>query len=326
MNVEIIASELLHALRGRRSQVQLSRRLGYTSNVVYAWESGRKFPTTATFFRLLERTGNPVYDVLSDFFPKMPAALTDVDFSNNAAIALLLNTLIGDESARTLADRMGISRHTVGRWLRGEAQPRLPQLLHAIDATTNRLLDFIACMVDPAALPSLQQQWTRLQHSRSVLIDNPWVQTVLLATELSDYLATEHHEDLWMATRLNVREDEVHQAITQLSESSLLHYDGHHWTAGAAQTIDTPHDDDGVRQLKSFWLHQVRSRFDAEADGLYSHNVFAVAEADLATLRDLHIEYFNKVRDVVARSAEQERVVLLQLNLVPLDTGKTTLW
>ena len=38
LDFEQIARELLVALRGKRSQTAWSRRLGYKSNVAYAWE------------------------------------------------------------------------------------------------------------------------------------------------------------------------------------------------------------------------------------------------------------------------------------------------
>jgi hypothetical protein len=52
-----IARELMVALRGRRSQVAWSRRLGYRSNVAYAWESGRRSPTGAEMLRAAGRGG-----------------------------------------------------------------------------------------------------------------------------------------------------------------------------------------------------------------------------------------------------------------------------
>ena len=47
LDFERLSRELLVALRGQRSQVQWSRRLGYRSNVAYAWESGRRWPNAA---------------------------------------------------------------------------------------------------------------------------------------------------------------------------------------------------------------------------------------------------------------------------------------
>lgn len=50
-------SELLRAVRGKRSQRLLSKRLGYASNVLYRWETGRAWPAAEDFFRLLDALG-----------------------------------------------------------------------------------------------------------------------------------------------------------------------------------------------------------------------------------------------------------------------------
>jgi len=54
---EVMAAELLRALRGRRSQVAFSRRLGYRSNVAHTWETGKRWPTAAVTLRAARRVG-----------------------------------------------------------------------------------------------------------------------------------------------------------------------------------------------------------------------------------------------------------------------------
>jgi transcriptional regulator with XRE-family HTH domain len=66
------ARDLVRALRGRRSQRALSRRLGYTTNVIYTWEAGRRWPTAAEALRLAERTGVELRAALTRFFPNPP--------------------------------------------------------------------------------------------------------------------------------------------------------------------------------------------------------------------------------------------------------------
>ena len=58
MDFERIGSELIRALRGKRSQKSLSRRLGYTTNVLYSWEKGRSSPTATQFLEMAERCGH----------------------------------------------------------------------------------------------------------------------------------------------------------------------------------------------------------------------------------------------------------------------------
>ncbi|HCH63405.1 MAG TPA: hypothetical protein DFR83_11410, partial [Deltaproteobacteria bacterium] len=74
-----VASEFLVALRGKRSQTAWSRRLGYRSNVAYAWESGRRWPTAAETFRACGRAHIDVEASLVRFYGTRPAWLDTVD-------------------------------------------------------------------------------------------------------------------------------------------------------------------------------------------------------------------------------------------------------
>ena len=64
---ELVARQVLRAIRGRRSQVAFSRRLGYRGNAVADWEAGRRFPTAARFLEACERAGIDVAGALYAF-------------------------------------------------------------------------------------------------------------------------------------------------------------------------------------------------------------------------------------------------------------------
>ena len=49
--MEVVARQLIRAIRGHRSQEAFSRRLGYSSNPVADWEAGRRYPTAAETLR-----------------------------------------------------------------------------------------------------------------------------------------------------------------------------------------------------------------------------------------------------------------------------------
>ena len=69
MNYVQVARELMRSLRGARSQVALSRRLGYRTNAAYSWEAGRDFPTAARFFEVAARVGTDVGAALDRLSP-----------------------------------------------------------------------------------------------------------------------------------------------------------------------------------------------------------------------------------------------------------------
>ena len=52
-----LTREFLRAVRGERSQVAFSRRVGFTSNVAAEWESGRRVPSAATALAVCARAG-----------------------------------------------------------------------------------------------------------------------------------------------------------------------------------------------------------------------------------------------------------------------------
>jgi hypothetical protein len=52
---------------------------------------------------------------------------------------------------------------------------------------------------------------------------------------------------------------------------------------------------------------------------LHSYNLFSVSHADFARIRELHVEYYERVRRIVADSNVADRVVLLNQQLIPLD-------
>src|SRR6185295_9463840 len=71
LDFEHLGSDFIRALRGSRSQAALSRRLGFRTNVLYAWESGRRWPTAELrfpdFLRLFEGASLRVLDFVALF-------------------------------------------------------------------------------------------------------------------------------------------------------------------------------------------------------------------------------------------------------------------
>src|SRR5262245_51317701 len=128
-----IASQLIRAFRGRRSQAQLSRRLGYASNVVFDWEARRRFPTAANALRAARRTGIDVRAALERFLPGHGFP-HQVDPASPRGVVLLLESVRGTQQLAALAQATGASRFAIGRWLSGRTEPRLPDFLALIDA------------------------------------------------------------------------------------------------------------------------------------------------------------------------------------------------
>src|SRR5690348_7757071 len=145
---DLVARQLLRAIRGRRSQVAFARRLGYRGNPLADWEAGRRFPTVQRALRACSASGIDVRAAFARFHPQAPP-----DPSSVKSMAEWLERLRGKTSVAALATRTGYSRHQLGRWLSAQAEPRLPQLLRVLEAITGRISDLIAELVPIEQVP-----------------------------------------------------------------------------------------------------------------------------------------------------------------------------
>lgn len=321
LDYEQMSAELLRALRGTRSQVAFSRRLGYRANVSYTWESGRHWPTASTFLRAAGRVGINVDGGLRRFFRIVPPWLDGCDIGTPAGVEQLLGELRGSTPVVALAERVGHSRFAVSRWLRGEAEPRLPDLLRLIEATSARVLDFVALFADPAALRSTRAAWSRVQAARSLFLREPWAQVVLLALELEEVRTAVADVPAVLAERLGLELADVVRCLDALVSTGQVVRRGDRWLAGDVQAVDTRTVPELGRFLKEFWAKEAIRRIGRGDDGLFSYTVFTVSDVDYERLRDLHLKHFQSVRAIVAASEPAERLVFANLHLAPLTRG-----
>jgi transcriptional regulator with XRE-family HTH domain len=319
MNYAHLASELLRTLRGKRSQGAFSRRLGFKSNIAYAWESGRRFPTGAGMFRAALRSGVDVQAGLATFFRTPPSWLHETELSEPAGVVRLLDELRAGARVSELARRTGMSRFALARWFNGVTEPRLPDFLALVEATSLRLLDFLAALTDPRELPSVAEDWRRLDAQRRLAYELPWSQAVLLALELQSYRALARHRRGWIAARLGISEQEELQSLQALEATGQIRLRARRWVPVNVATVDTRRDAAAGRQLKRWWARVGLERLDADGAGQFSYNVFTVSEADLARLQELHFNHYQEMRRIIASSQDCERVVLTNLQLIPLD-------
>jgi len=321
MDYDTIAGELVRALRGRRSQTGFSRRLGYRSNVVYRWESGRAWPTAAVFFRAALRVGVDLEVGLRDFYRALPVAVGDADLTTPAGVAILLNDLRGSSPIGELARRTGRSRFAVSRWLKGEAEPRLPELLLLVETMSLRLLDFLAVFVDPAQLPSVASEWATLQGARESAYSAPWSHAVLRVLELEEYRALQRHVPGFIAHRIGIPEEEETRCLELLARTRQIRKVRRKWVVDEARMVDTRADPERSLQVRLWWTRTAVERIERHAEHTLSYNLFSVSRADYERIKELYRSFFAQMRAIIADSAPNERVVLFSSLMVPLEAA-----
>ena len=328
-DMKAFASEFLRALRGKRSQVTLSRRLGYKSNVAYRWEHGRAFPTAARAFWAYEKLGGSSKSALTTFFGTTPAWVDRTPATTAEGIIALIAELRGKTPITDLVNRSGYSRFRLSRWINGNAEPSLPDLLGMIDAMSPRLADFLVSFFEPELLPKVASYCNKQDAARKAAYEEPWSHLVLRCLELEDYRnwvnVTSSEQDgteptaQWIADRTGLHVAKAQRSLQLLELSGQIHQQRGKWELAQVQAVDTRNDAGRSKELKTWWLQQAVQHQQDGQPGLFSYNLFAVSKVDLDKIEQLQRRCYREMSAIVAESEPSQCVGLFAAQLVRLD-------
>jgi transcriptional regulator with XRE-family HTH domain len=316
---EKLAADWIRALRGKRSQRSFSRRLGYRSNIAYRWESGRCFPTARVMLSAMSKLGQDPRAALERFYAGKPDWLRGTKPASRDGVVQLLEDLRGKTPMVALAQKTGFSRHRIARWLSGEAEPKLPEWLALIEASSLRLLDFVAAFLDPEGLPSVRAEWRRLQAMRESAYSRPESHVVLRVLELADYRKLPRHDTEFVARRVGLRPREVTECLALLEAAGQIRFEEGKWLPVEEGVVDTRHDEGRARILKSYWLRRAAEQASRGGEGIFGYNLFSISKRDLTKVTELHLRYYREVQHIVASSTPNDHVVLFAAQLFRLD-------
>lgn len=311
----LIARQLLRVLRGRRSQVAFSRRLGFASNVAAEWESGRRVPPALTALRAAQLVGVDVLAQLRAFRPSTAPSSRRLDA---ATLAAWLRAQQGNQALGAIAQRAGLSRHQVSRFLAGQAEPRLHHFLALVQACSGRASDLVALLVDINAIRCLREEHARLTALRELALEAPWTSAIISGLECVAAL------DCAAARRalqhmLGLEAEQLQRHLAQMETAGVIERRQDRYVLGDPLVIDTGPASDSRRRLTRHWAEVGAARAWAPRPrDVFSYNVFSVSRADLERIAALQREFFQRVRALIGPSPP-ETLAVMNLQLFEFD-------
>lgn len=106
------------------------------------------------------------------------------------------------------------------------------------------------------------------------------------------------------------------------SHASVGRCNGDRWSLATALTVDTRADEKQNLRLRRHWAEVVLARLERKlgaGSNLFWYHLFATSRSHYGVFRRLHLEYYDRMREVVANSRNPERVVVANLPLRALD-------
>lgn len=313
---EVIAKQFLRALRGERSQVAFSRRLGFSSNVAAQWESGRRIPRVLTAFAACERARVDVRAALAAFRPSTARYVADTALPlGQERLAGWLEAQRGKETVSSIARRASLSRHQTARFFSGHCEPRLHEFFALVDTTTGRLSDLVALLIDIERVPDLARYHAQVAASRRLAFDEPWSSAVLSAVECLGQLSCQAVVKT-IARAFGLEAERVADCLRRLEQGGVIARVRGKYRSAAPLVVDTGAFADGARQLRQHWSSVAHQRLEQVGpNDVFSYNVFSCSKADLLLIGRLQREHFQRIRAIIAKSST-ETVALLNMQLM----------
>jgi hypothetical protein len=283
----------------------------------HTWEAGMAFPTAARFFELARTVGVRDDAVLTRFFRSVPPRLKGARLDRPEGVRLLLDELLGRTRITALAQASGLSRFSIGRWLSGKGQPKLPELFTFVEHASLRLLDFVAAIASPDALPTIREEWAALQASRAVGYEHPMTHAVLRALEITE---ASRHQPGRIAMLVGIDPQEEERCLAMLRDAGQIRWKRGRWVAVAADMVDFRRDPAAAQALKAFWAELAADRSREPRPGFFAYNVFAVSRRDLERLQELQRATLRQMRTIISASEPSEVVALANFQVFDLGS------
>ncbi|MCA9489167.1 MAG: DUF4423 domain-containing protein [Myxococcales bacterium] len=316
--MERAARQWIRALRGPRSQVAMSRRLGYRGNVLAKWEGGQRYPSFGEVLRASARVGIDVSAALRRFHA--PSAAT-WDPAEPERIDAWLRSLQGRTPQALIAERTGLSRQQVGRLLSGRTAGRLPMVMQVVDALTGRLPELVGELVPLEEVPELAREGQSRRALARLAFEHPW------SPAAQAWLACRGDVDAQVATAalardLGLSDDLAAGLIEALVSAGVARVErGRLRKVAPPASVEVAATPEDMARLRAHWAAVSSARMGRGATGdLFSFNVFAVGQEDLKRIQEAQRRFYREVRAIVAESPP-ETVALLVVHTAPLVGG-----
>jgi hypothetical protein len=306
--MQLAARQLMRAIRGHRSQVAFSRRLGYRGNVAAKWEGGHRFPTFGEMLRASSRTGVDVAAALVRFHAPSAALWNPKE---PEVIHPWLASLRGQSSQTVLAERSGLSRQQVGRMLSGRAQGRLPQVLTLLHTMTGRMPDLIGHLVPIGEVPAIAKEAEARRALARLAFAHPWspAARAWLGTQGRVPVNEAPHR---LAEALGLSTESARVLIDALVTSGAAREERNHLRPSPRVTVEIDASSEDLQQVRAHWAQVSADRMARGAPGdLFSFNVFAVGREDLIRIQEAQRRFYREVRAIVADSPPEVPAMLV---------------
>ncbi len=317
MDYSELKLEVLRALRGPLTQMELSRRLGYNYNQVNKWETHRKQIKWTDFYDLCVELNIPLEDSLRSVF-----LLTEGNGREISTLLESLRRLDSLSSIENLASQLNCHESVVRRWFSGIVCADLESVFAIMDLRSNFLCAFIAKIVDVSKIPCLEKTYTHDIRLHEFDSQYPFAIVILLCFGLKEYKELPRHCDQFVSDRTGfpvvfVREI-IHKMILigrlKMKEGKYCHEMQEFNTNGNSKTL---------AHMNWYWRSRSLDRFCKNGElptnnknrpNFMSYSIVSVSKEGMSQIFKVMSKCHEQIMQIVQKDQlpeEEIRIILM---------------
>lgn len=321
MNFQQLQIELVRALRGHHSQQELSAKLGFKFNQIYRWESGQLNIRWKDFLKLCACLTIDLKHTLEMF---MDQSLNRLD------AAFVIKSLKGMHSVDTLAKQLHRPKRVLTRWINGESEPYLKDVLHVFYITTSSVLEFATVLAGNEPLPSFANEIAKRKVERDFHFRNPAFASLIRVFEFTAYEQLKTHSSAFVARSINLKVSEVDRLIDEAMKLGLIEKVQCKYKI-VNKSLSTRGDLAGRKAILDYWMRRqiegIHSTATLRDDQLSSsYCIFTTNQVTYEKIDALRAQFYRAMIGLLhhddnrAARAPLDRVIVMQHNL--MNVGK----
>jgi transcriptional regulator with XRE-family HTH domain len=315
-----LQKETVASLRGRQSQMQLSRRLGFTYNQVNRWELGRARMDWPAFERLCRVAST---DLEGALFHALTYKGKAKDYG------AIVRLLCGGRPVSAAATSLGLSRHKLDRWVTNKVPPTLLDMLRIFDAAAAATTDFLVKLCGERATEALRQEMRLALRRKALAAAHPLSAAAELVFVLPEYEAVRRHRRGYLAGRLGISVDQEEKLIQAMVDCELLKFTKgkYELTLGPSSLSTKPPAFADHATIIKYWLTKAAAKIDAETHdranqraSVMNYRVLAVSQKAYDEIMERFVQFYREIGLIVRDDDESptQLAVMAQQVFSPL--------
>lgn len=296
---EALVKKVLIALRGKRTQKEMSAHIGYKFNQWHKWEAGQK--------KLMWNDLVATAEFLKIQFPTTLSHILGTEIKNlkdGRRVLNALNSKFGRFDHDALKDQLGIPKAKLTRILKGDQQIEAYLIFTFLGEVTDALPTLVEILTPDMNDPQQKDAIKKMSVQRNLEAEFPWLAAIEAILEHRDYKKLSKHDPQFFVDKLGISAAVIEKSIALLEKNGAVELVNNKYQLNQKRVdMEGPTLMESAK-LAKFWTKMALERFNT-LDGVpasgkgWTYRIFACSREAQLKIKYKMIEFYGDVHKIL---------------------------